>query len=63
MKMWCSNSDCQLDIPSARWNLGYRLCIECAEKVPPRTYNVLPAYNKGPAMLVTDECLIYVGKK
>ena len=44
--------ECEEEIPIARYNLGYRTCVECGEKLAKKEIErkrscVAPAYNKG----------------
>ena len=43
---------CEEEIPQARWNLGYRVCVYCGEKearkeIERKKKCTAPAYNKG----------------
>jgi hypothetical protein len=51
----CRN--CDEEYPTARWALGYKHCIPCAEKLPKPTRTIVPMA-KSNYILVTDLTLL-----
>lgn len=61
--------ECGEEISKARWQLGYRICLDCgAAAATVRTQQLkrcaAPAYNKGPLMpMMTRQDALDAGRK
>jgi hypothetical protein len=55
----CTEVGCFEEVSHPRWELGYRVCLECGEeqaqeKAAALSRQVAPAYNKGAYQLITS---------
>lgn len=45
---------CDTEFPTARWNLGYKVCFDCGEELANRTVRTIVPMHKSNYFLCTD---------
>lgn len=57
----CSYPKCKNGVHPKRIALGYSTCLDHGGT--PKKYTVAPAFNKGPAQLISPDDVKYIGRK